>query len=233
MAGVDLPVRPEFEFIEDVSVANWILDRLEPWDSSGVRVASFLPRGFGAYARIPNRWAPEDEALGEGSLPPEHLASLVAALAEGSVSTVTLLYWTGWGDWFGSSEALLTRVDREPTGLDKGHRLRRRRRQAVADHRALGEVPQIRAHSRAYFAFRAKLSAVSLFEIAGRYQSPSLWWGDDRAWCVATEVDSRYTFVGASHACVGRIKASATLEAADASLDDPISPRVADGSSGH
>ncbi len=45
------------------------------------------------------------------------------------------------------------------------------------------------------------------------YQSPTLWWPDDRAWCVATDVDLESTYVGGSTACVDAVVADAALEA--------------------
>lgn len=43
---------PETELIRDVSPADWVLARLKPWDPEGVRLHSFAPSGFEAYARI-------------------------------------------------------------------------------------------------------------------------------------------------------------------------------------
>lgn len=35
--------------------------------------------------------------------------------------------------------------------------------------------------------------------------TPSLWWPDDRTWCVATEIDFRWTYVGGSQVCINEI----------------------------
>jgi hypothetical protein len=53
--------------------------------------------------------------------------------------------------------------------------------------------------------------------------SPNLWWPDDRAWCVATEIDFGWTYVGGTYRAIARILASPDLEALPARLDD--SPR--------
>lgn len=45
-------IPPGVEFMRDVSPASWVVERLAPWDPDGVRVESFLPRGFEAYARV-------------------------------------------------------------------------------------------------------------------------------------------------------------------------------------
>jgi hypothetical protein len=45
-------VPPETELMQDVSPADWILQRLKPWDRPGIRLNSLAPDGFDAYARI-------------------------------------------------------------------------------------------------------------------------------------------------------------------------------------
>jgi hypothetical protein len=55
------------------------------------------------------------------------------------------------------------------------------------------------------------------------YQSPSLWWPRDRAWCVATEVDLVSTFAGGSREGIDAILNSPLLE----SLPIGIASRIA------
>ena len=46
-------IPPRTELVRDVSPADWILERLQPWDlQDGVLLRSFAPDGFEAYARI-------------------------------------------------------------------------------------------------------------------------------------------------------------------------------------
>jgi hypothetical protein len=44
------------------------------------------------------------------------------------------------------------------------------------------------------------------------YRSPSLWWPDDHAWCVGTDVDLNSTYIGASAECVQALLADDRLE---------------------
>jgi hypothetical protein len=44
-------------------------------------------------------------------------------------------------------------------------------------------------------------------------QSPNLWWPDDRAWCVATEIDLNSTYIGCDDACREEILALSEVEA--------------------
>jgi hypothetical protein len=54
------------------------------------------------------------------------------------------------------------------------------------------------------------------------WQSPNLWWPEDRAWCVATEIDLMSTYIGASRRCVQAIVEHAALEAAVVAPTDGI-----------
>jgi hypothetical protein len=51
-------------------------------------------------------------------------------------------------------------------------------------------------------------------------QSPSLWWPDDRAWCVASEIDFCSTYVGGSPALIERVLGDDRLEAIPVRLED-------------
>jgi hypothetical protein len=53
-------------------------------------------------------------------------------------------------------------------------------------------------------------------------QAPSLFWPDDRAWCVATEVDLDSTYLGGSEAMVEALLADDRFEAWRAELNDPV-----------
>jgi hypothetical protein len=44
-------------------------------------------------------------------------------------------------------------------------------------------------------------------------QSPNLWWPDDRAWFVATEIDFDSTFVGGDDRLIGALVSDTRLEA--------------------
>ena len=62
--------------------------------------------------------------------------------------------------------------------------------------------------------------------------SPNLWWPQDRAWCVATNIDLLASYVGGSRQYVEAILASPDLEAFEVSAEmsvqwdsDTINPR--------
>jgi hypothetical protein len=53
-------------------------------------------------------------------------------------------------------------------------------------------------------------------------QSANLWWPEDRAWCVATEMDFSWTYVGGDIAPVEELMGDSTFEALPARIDDAI-----------
>jgi hypothetical protein len=59
---------------------------------------------------------------------------------------------------------------------------------------------------------RGALGSLTTFTFVGRFQSPNIWWPEDRAWVVATEIDDWTTYVGGTKACVEDLLASEVLE---------------------
>ncbi len=51
---------------------------------------------------------------------------------------------------------------------------------------------------------------------------PNLWWPGDRSWCVASEIDLPYTYVGGSSDLIGEILAHPLLEALPATIAQRI-----------
>ena len=49
--------------------------------------------------------------------------------------------------------------------------------------------------------------------------SPSIWWPEDRAWCVATDIDLFDTYVGGSEECIEAVLSNPDLEALLTTLD--------------
>lgn len=81
---------------------------------------------------------------------------------------------------------------------------------------AFPEVPRIVLPDRNHLLFGTSLDVLMEGVLLGpgaQYAGPSLWWPEDRAWCVATEVDFRWTYVGGSATCIGRLLNDARLEA--------------------
>jgi hypothetical protein len=86
--------------------------------------------------------------------------------------------------------------------------------------RTVLEGPRVSAPGRDYFLLWGHMAELAdLFESLGS-QSPNIWWPNDRAWCVATEIDFAWTYVGGSAAAIRAVLADPRLEALPAKLTD-------------
>ena len=102
----------------------------------------------------------------------------------------------------------------------------------AGEHRqlvALGEVPQtipdpipesVRSGPRVPLPHRNYLlysgpveAAMASVHLADRGQIPNLWWPDDKAWFVASEIDLAWTYVGGSVGMVEALVADGRIEA--------------------
>jgi hypothetical protein len=159
---VTLPwLPPGAELETDLAPASWIVERLRPWDRDGVRVWSFLPDTFEAYARSirPVRRARGPLFRGAGARWPA-----VAAF----------------------------RWDEE-----------------------LERTPRVRVPNRSYFLIRGSLVSACAFPVGGAGLTPNLWHPDDRAWCVATEIDGYSTYVAGSRDTIDDVLDAPDLEAVE------------------
>jgi hypothetical protein len=78
-------------------------------------------------------------------------------------------------------------------------------------------VPRVETPGRTYLLLRGGLDSIHLFA-----QTPNIVWPDDGAWCLATEIDLDSTYVGASEECIERILLDPRLEAFPAYLEDRV-----------
>lgn len=77
----------------------------------------------------------------------------------------------------------------------------------------MGYSPTLCTPGREYILFAGALEGVHEDPDDGYNQSASIWWPDDHAWCFATEVDLRSTYIGCSETCRGDLLAQTSLEA--------------------
>ncbi len=54
----------------------------------------------------------------------------------------------------------------------------------------------------------------------------NLWWPEDRAWIVITEIDGFSTYVGGSRSALQNVLASPDVEAIEAALDTYMDPEA-------
>jgi hypothetical protein len=245
-----MSVVQEVQWSAAVEEADWIAERLDHWERSDAGV--FVPRGFEAYVRLLHpavaggsdhrevRWAemaewsglelrpdsnlehvalplddrssrrPWDGAPREGSLAEHDLMVLVDVLRRHTDGGVECFFciWDGYG-W--GRRVLLTR----------GRLGRRQGRlpDPIPDHMRSG--PKVQLPNRSYFLYQGPLDDASVW-IDFEDQSPNLWWAEDRSWCVATEIDLPWTYVGGSKELAAEIASERRLESQPAHPDDPL-----------
>jgi hypothetical protein len=161
----------------------------------------------------------------EGNLPGEQLEALVEVLRTftATPSVCWFAVWDGYG-FYGGGVSLSWSPDEDPAVVRAPKRAeleRARRAAAQLDAvRKLAIHPSLKGGAmRSYFVFRGSIDAASALEFNGWNQAPNLWWPDDRAWCVATEIDGYSTYIGGSARCVEAILADQRLEALPSSTD--------------
>ena len=221
------------EFCEDVSPGRWVEEGL----SGFAQVHALLPPGFPAYARVfhpaylddsqerPVRWSTvaswtgrtvhplmqfpriaglsddindcyRDPPWGEhpkiGSIPDEECRTLVNILREFTSTPDRCFFglWEGYGN---------------------------------IDDRLYPAGSRVKGRGRNYLLFRGPLEGVMSFLGPRPFPfwgySPNIWWPEDRAWCVATDIDLYDTYVGGTLECIEAVMDHPDLEALPTSLD--------------
>jgi hypothetical protein len=186
-----------------VEQASWIGPRLHPFKSFDT--GSVIPTGFEAYARLDHERT--------GVLPQEVAEGLIRILPGHTSAPAEwwLALWAGYGSVHGPgpSFAMLTAVgpapvDPPPPYFALRHPPFRNR-----------DAPLIRLPAREYLLF---LGAPD--KVPGWMSGPNLWWPDDHAWCVASEIDLPWSYVGGSSQLIGEIIRRPKLNARATALDE-------------
>jgi hypothetical protein len=130
-----------------------------------------------------------------------------------------LCLWDGYGYLYTGGIAMLTAWSSSAQGKLPSRPRRvassrpgRHQSQPLFPHRKRVRLPY-----RDYLLFKAPATAASSWE-----DGPNLWWPKDRAWCVASEIDFPYSYVGGSTNLIEEILGHPDLEALPATLTDGI-----------
>lgn len=169
--------------------------------------------------RHPGLW---DHVPNEGSLPAELIPELIEVLRRHTTrpDRVWFAVWNGYsGLVFDESGIGTTDLWAWPESpIESGKRLR-----------SLGERPQppsaptFELPGRAYWLLSGPIGAAGDSLGRGRWeQSANLWWPEDRSWCVATEIDFSWTYVGGTESLVDDLLAASALEVMRAEISDGV-----------
>jgi hypothetical protein len=129
--------------------------------------------------------------------------------------------WDGFGWDTASTFAILTETGQRSGIVEEP------RRDPVPG--PVREGPRVHLPHRDYLLYRGPAEAVgTLASLDGTWgQCPNIWWPADRAWCVASEIDLQWTYVGGPRGLIDAVLADDRIEALPAAPDDPVS-RVED-----
>lgn len=154
----------------------------------------------------PSRYEPLRD-MDVGSLPPAELTALVEVLANAHAPTSRcfLAVWEGYGHLLGG-----TAVFHLTSG---GHESHDSSGVAPIVPPDIAAAPRVDLPGRSYVLLEAPLTEIP--EVASELwgQSPNLWWPEDRSWCVATEIDFGWTYVGGPNPLIDQVLSDHRLEA--------------------
>jgi hypothetical protein len=196
-------------------IAAWSDRRLH----ARVQFEALIRPGTGA-GRGPAPWTAEPAT---GELCPALLSALCERLV---VHTHTpqrcwFCLWDGWG-WIDGSRSVLTAYDEPTPDAPVSSAVN-----APAFPRDIIDGPRVRLPGREYILLEGPLHAAE--DLGDRVspdtffpQSPNLFWPQDRAWCVATEIDLDSTYLGGSPALIHDLLHDPRLEALAVHPEDPI-----------
>jgi hypothetical protein len=162
-----------------------------------------------------------EDAPATGGLPDRQTSALREVLAQhtGTPERCWFAVWEGY-----DPGTLTFLVDREQAGSQRAEQaIRARKQEHAAAAERLNAAARFLLPNRPMRLLSGPLGALGSgcvldrFALAG--QSPNLYWPEDRAWCVGSEIDLKSTYIGGSAACIQAILAEARLEALPASVD--------------
>jgi len=203
--------------------AAWIGERLHPF---GRDVGSVVPPGFASYARV---FHPPYRIASDGTFTPVHWRDIAAANERTVQEEMQRLDLSCEPARFSAQQETLWdqqpsrgRLPRERLVATLGAHTRTPESCWFAVWEGFGDLripekagTEFSLPGRNYLLLHGQLADVlqTLSAVDWIYLAPSLWWPEDRAWCVATEIDFSWTYVGGAPGCILQIMNDPALEA--------------------
>lgn len=240
-------IGPALSWSTRVDEADWIAERLLAPEERVV--ASIVPGGFGAYVRLLHpigaaanadgvrfRWS-EVAAWSGRPLDGDSQFHAIAVSPDGSEQPPP---WRSATPRQGSLEpdeagTLIEVLGRNTTTPSRcwfciwdGYRWRDESAPPVPAE--VREGPRVQLPWRDYFLYSAPIDAALAF-VDREGQTPNLFWPEDRAWCVASEIDLTSTYVGGSRQLAAQLVEDHRIEALVAQPTDSscrVAPWVAE-----
>jgi hypothetical protein len=211
-------VFPLLEHAPDPLATAWLQASMTTFAE---RVASFLPGPFAAYARV---YHPVEYNDGTTAAPPAWRELAAAADADLRDPLAFAALRTSLEPRMRADEGTLPRALLEPLVEHLRPATATPDRCVFAVWEGFGASaipppvgPTLELPHRQYHVFVGPIEGArtSFSAVPWVHQSANLWWPADRAWCVATEVDHAWTYVGGAQSCIRALLADARLEATE------------------
>ncbi len=146
---------------------------------------------------------------------PERLALRLAAILATHTSTPEECWFAVWEGWGEGSVSALHMFSEGTSEAEKARLIQdwEKEQERLAEWpRYVRSAPVFRIPHRGYHLLRGPLSDIGRFYGRCRH-APSIWWPDDRAWCVGSDVDLMTTYLGGPAAAIEAVVGDGELEA--------------------
>jgi hypothetical protein len=226
---------PGVAHCRDVTPADWLHDALLPWRGLNqiLRIGSFVPAVYPAHARLLHAAYRGDERVRWSEIAAETGRRLYAGTRYNEL--------VGWDLHVDLQKPPKPWREPEPGTMARDQcvelidALRTRTTTpddcwfAVWEGYSWTDIdrggPRVRLENRNCVLFRGPITGATAFgSDYGLFQSPTLWWPDDRAWCVASDLDIYSTYLAATRDTVAALVDHPTLEVFECRPSDSIDP---------
>jgi hypothetical protein len=219
-------VDERIQWARDASAASWISPRLRPLNQD---TGSVVPEGFEAYCRV---FHPDGPIYPDGSFRSwAEIARTNGRVAHANMQFHMINRPKGspvpdpLHEGSGPSEGCLPPRERQRLLEFLRPETRTPDRCWFCIWEGYGHVevplPLVRLPARNYGLYSGPIDlAMAPLDVPWDAQSPNLWWPDDHAWIVATEIDYAWSYVGGSKHLIDSVVSDDLLEAMPVLLDD-------------
>lgn len=205
-----MPLRPLAEF----TAADWFRD-----------VQQLGPAGFESYARVLHPWTDESDGSErtDGHLPADELQALCDILGRHTTTGDRCFFalWDGYGEIYGGESVafLTTFTGPAPWPGRLFGRPKPKEPPPPAFAAAVIDGPRLTVGAKDFLLFSGPLSDAGSWGAAAygvgvprELNSPNLFWPDDHAWFVTTDIEGSWTGVGGSEGLISDLLGDDRLE---------------------
>lgn len=198
------------EFVGDRRVETRVRWR-EVWGDAAERVE------FDRGAPLGGSRPFETSGPAEGHLRMEEAKALTPILERhtGSPKRCWFAEWHGYGDLHPGSHTVLAATLGEPASAPGC---------GFPEPPPGVDMPLLTLPHREYLVYTGAVRDVLEFVFHDVFRTPTIWWPEDRAWVVHSEIDLASTYVAGTAGLVARILSDDVLEAIPVALRDRLSP---------